>query len=104
MKIASVRLGYWNVNRLQSQKNNKLKDNNFLKEIGQYDVIGLAETKHTGVPHVLDYICYPLSRSNTNNTVSGGLIILIKPLIRPGITFLKSTSEYQMMLLKKILL
>jgi len=101
MKISSVRLGYWNVNRLQSQKKNKLKDNNFLKEIGQYDVIGLAETKHTGVPHILDYLCYPLSRSNTNNTVSGGLIILIKPLIRPGITFLKSTSEYQMMLLKK---
>ena len=101
MKISSVCLGYWNVNRLQSKKNDKLKDNKFVKEIGQYDIIGLAETKHTGVPTILDYRCFPLSRSNTNNTVSGGLIILIKPLIRPGITFLKSTSEYQWLLLKK---
>jgi hypothetical protein len=62
MKMSSVCVGYWNVNILQSKKNDKLKDNKFLKEIGQYDIIGLAETKHTGVSTISDYRCYPVKK------------------------------------------
>ena len=96
MKLTSLRLGFWN--------GEQVEDNTFLKEISDFDIIGLAETKHTKTSYtILDYLCYPISRKKSRNTtcISGGLMILIKPCIKPGVKLLKCTSEYQWLLLDK---
>lgn len=102
MKVTSLRLGFWNVNRIKSKKIDKLEDTAFMKNIENFDILGLGETKHTSstfnIPH---YSCHPISRNSNNGTVSGGLLILIKQSIRKGISFLNSTSEYQWLQLNK---
>ena len=102
MKINSIRIGYWNVNTLQNKKVDKLGDTALLKSIEGFDIIGLAETKHTTYSfNIHNYLCYPLSIKSINDTVSGGMLILINPNVRKGITFLNSTSEYQWLCLNK---
>jgi hypothetical protein len=100
----SIQIGCWNVNQLISKTRNKLNDPLFTTEIEGFDIIGLLETKLPNTITVDKFMVFPFYRptSGKNNTISGGLAILIKQTIRKGVKFIDSPSpNFQWILLKK---
>jgi len=89
----------WNVGGLISKFNNKLQDNLFINEICEFDIVLLTET-HLGYNTPIcigGYKYYPVCRSQSSNgRFYGGLGILLKNKIRPGVKILQNNSkDYQ---------
>lgn len=95
----------WNVGGLSSKTFNKLKDQAFLSEIDNYDIILLTETHISEEHHIIlkGYSYYPVCRGkSSNNRYYGGLGILIRNTIKKGVQLMKNTSsEYQWLQLRK---
>ena len=87
-----LRIGCWNINGLTS----KSTETEFIKSIVGYDILCLQETKcqPNQVLSFENYYCQSIYRPVENNyPVSGGMMLLINPSIREGITIIKNTSS-----------
>lgn len=92
----TVKITTWNVNGLynKSQDYCKLDDSLFVNRILPYDIVGLVET-HSSQDNrinVSDYFCFQNDRpkKSTARKASGGLAVLIKNSIRPGVKIVGS--------------
>jgi exonuclease III len=94
----------WNINGLQSAKNDKLCDEIFINSLNKCDILGLVET-HTSESTPITITGYKAiqvdrPRSRGAKSDSGG--ILIKEMILDGIKTLANTSKhFQWIMLKK---
>lgn len=103
----SIKMCFWNIGGLISKTNDKTADPLFLKEIGKYDLVFLAET-HLGynanVHNIGPFHYHPICRaaSKHNRRHFGGLAILRKTSIKPYVKILKNSNpEYQWVKLEK---
>ena len=90
----------WNVNGIKTKTFNKFEDNDFLRQIKGFDVIGLVETHlRDSIPSPLNkYKIYHYHRLQDVNAKRnfGGITILVKDAISKGVIVLKSrNSNYQ---------
>ena len=90
----------WNVNGIKTKTFNKFEDNDFLRQIKGYDVIGLVEThlRDSTPPPLNKYKIYHYHRLQDANAKRnfGGITILVKDAISKRVTVLKSrNSNYQ---------
>ena len=87
----------WNINQLKSSVYNKSRDKYFLAEISRYDIFGILETKHSKDDFFdfgQDFRSISVPRPKEEKyPVSGGIIILLKNSIKPGIKIIKNTSS-----------
>ena len=87
----SLKITSWNVNGLynQSQGYCKLQDDLFVNSIKSYDIIGLVETHCSEEDRIEfeNYRCYQNNRAKHVNAKksSGGLAVLIRNTIQPGV-------------------
>ena len=92
----SLKVCFWNLGGIITQKRNKLDDPAFVKEIQEYDVIVLAET-HIGYNtklHIEGYNYYPLCREISNNgRYYGGLGIFRKTIIKDHIKIIQGMHK-----------
>lgn len=92
----SINFCYCNIGGLNTHHVNKLNDENFLREIHDYDVIILAET-HVGynttiVTEQFDY--FPVCRNiSTNGRYYGGLAILRKKWLKDHIRIMQTACK-----------
>jgi exonuclease III len=99
----SIAIACWNIDGLHYRLDNtstrysKLKDESILKSLQNHDIICLVET-HCNYTDTIDLDGYstvmnirPKSPKATKH--SGGIAIVIKNTIRPGITFLPITNS-----------
>ena len=104
MKCTSVNIACWNINCLKSKLFDKSNDSVFLKEISSFDIVCLSEIK-CKMEHINfeGYRTHVVQRKTVDKgPVYGGIAILVKRNIKPGIIFLPSTSsEYQWIKLDK---
>ncbi|MEW8548121.1 MAG: endonuclease/exonuclease/phosphatase family protein, partial [Candidatus Thiodiazotropha sp.] len=101
----NVSICVWNIGGLSNKSYNKLQDPQFIRKINYYDIILLTET-HIGNGEKISLSGYSFfsicRRKSSNNRYFGGLGILIKNSIRPGVKLQTNTSsEYQWIALKK---
>ena len=102
---ANISFCVWNVGGLVSKSYNKVNDENFIKEIRDYDIVLLTET-HLGYNsqvNIENFKYFPVCRPQSANTrFYGGLGILIKNSIRQGVKILTNTNkDYQWLKLDK---
>lgn len=102
---ANLSFCVWNVGGLISKSYNKIQDENFIKEIKDYDIVLLTET-HLGYNsqiNIENFKYYPICRSKSSNArFYGGLGILNKNNLRPGVKILMNTNkDYQWLKLDK---
>jgi hypothetical protein len=102
---ANLSFCVWNVGGLISKSYNKIQDENFIKEIKDYDIVLLTEThlgynSHINIENVK---YYPICRSKFSKArFYGGLGILNKNNLRPGVKILMNTNkDYQWLKLDK---
>ena len=98
-KIHNIHLTCWNVNGLRNKglDYNKLHDDNFLKCIEEFDIVGLVET-HSDIDEVLNipgYSAVTASRPKSKKArkSSGGTAVFIKNTISKGVSHVKSPSN-----------
>ena len=96
--LNGLSIGYWNVNGLFRKNENycKMSDPLFLKQIDKLDIIALSET-HCGDDDIVTLDGYNVEMSirpklSKARKHSGGLAILIKANLQPGIKKIKSNA------------
>ena len=98
LKIAS-----WNINGVGGTNQDKLKDKKFIQEVQSHDIIALSEThcaknKYVCLPGYYTYqshISYPGKRA------IGGIALLIRKSIKPGVHIVKDANDYIWLKLEK---
>jgi hypothetical protein len=92
-----IKIGFWNVEGLNVNKDSKLSDPDFLHVIKQHDIIALAET-HIGENDSINVegyksvkLCRPLT--SKINRYFGGIAILYRQQLRPGLKFLEHRNN-----------
>ena len=103
--VHNLKLCFWNIGGIKSKIFDKSKDPNFLSEIKDFDIVFLAET-HVGYEDNIsfpDFRYFPICREKSKNGRHfGGLGILYKPYLKPGIKILPiSNLNYHWIILKK---
>jgi exonuclease III len=94
-----IKVGCWNVQGLLSKDVDKTKEELFTKEIENFDIIGLLETHivegQSNIPSINGYDTKYFNRPKHTRAThgSGGIAILIKPHLRPGIKFIPSPNN-----------
>ena len=99
VNISNVSITYYNINGLHSRTNgvrcNKLNDQEFITNINS-DIVCLAEThcksQNSHEIQFNGYTTFSVCRPNLKKKGSGGLAVLIKKHLRPGIKFEKIIS------------
>jgi hypothetical protein len=92
-----LRVGYWNVEGINTRTGSKLDDPVFVKEIEHYDIVALAET-HASVSGALflnGFKSFEVTRKKhiRARKGSGGIVIFVKNDIRPCVTFHHGSSS-----------
>ena len=98
--LYKLSISYLNINglhsRLHANRINKLHDESLIKRINS-DIICIAEThcshEESHTIAVDGYTVTPICRPKTNNKGSGGLAVLVKKFLRPGVKFEKIVSS-----------
>ena len=101
----NLKFGCWNIHCLKTKLFDKSKDESFISNIDSYDILELLETKMNR-QDVIDFGKYhsvSIFRSEEKNTcISGGIAILVNPLIKKGVSILeRKCSEIQWLKLSK---
>ena len=104
MNRLNIKLCFWNIGGLKSKTPNKLSDPIFLQHIYKHDIILLAET-HVGYGEAVNipgYHYFPICRDQSKNgRYFGGLAILYKNELKPGIKLLPiMNSNFHWFILK----
>ena len=104
MNRLNIKLCFRNIGGLKSKTHNKLSDPIFLQHIFKHDIILLAET-HVGYEEAVNipgYHYFPKCRDQSKNgRYVGGLAILYKNELKPGITFTGLSLKMIFLILKK---
>ena len=91
--LLSLKLGFWNVQKIDSRKNPKLSDEEFLSLLQQNDIIGLGETQTDVEFEVPGYRTFCKSRKKAKKgRKSGGLAFLVKNEIYKGCHIVRGTA------------
>ena len=103
--LSNLSFCVWNVGGLISKIHNKLQDPLFIQTINKYDIIMLTET-HLGYDaqvNLSGYKYFPVCRNiSKNKRHFGGLGLLIRDKIRPGVKILENKSkDFQWLKLEK---
>ena len=93
-----IKMGFWNIEGLNiHSEDSKLNDLDFVNVVKQHDIFALSET-HIGEKDVVSIdgygcmkICRPLNKQV--NRYFGGLVILYKTDLKPGIKFLEHKNN-----------
>ena len=96
-KKRSLHIASWNINGYTYKGFNKFQDRGFIEEIENKDIICLMET-HCALESSISlprfkavHLVRPKSRKT--NKRSGGISVLVKTLLKPGIKFLEHTND-----------
>ena len=93
--MSHLSIASWNVQGLKGVSYNKLDDPDFIQEICKHHVIGLVETHCAPGTNVTvpGYISYQACRHKSDNKAHGGIAILVRNELRPGIKFYHASTN-----------
>ena len=96
-----IKIGTWNINGLGNNAE-KLRDDDFIKLIENFDIFSLVETWHTSKTKIclkgFDSLDVMRTKKCKRGRNSGGIIVFIKNTIRKGVVQLKSKIQDSMWL------
>jgi exonuclease III len=91
-----LRVGYWNVEGINTRTGSKLDDPVFIQQIEQYDIIALAETHAVacGTLFLKGFKAFEVTRRKHKRAKkgSGGIAIFVKDAIRPYVALHHGSS------------
>ncbi len=93
--ISHLSIATWNIQGLKGNTFNKTDDMDFMSKIGKHHIIGLTETHCIPSDNIVipGYHAFQASRPKTKNKAHGGVAIIVKETIRPGVKFFKGESN-----------
>ena len=88
---------HWNIEGFKNAHASKFEDPEFISELSQHDIVGLSEI-HAGKDDILglpEFTTFTSCRSKHINArkYSGGVAILVKNLLKPGIEIKRSSPD-----------
>ena len=88
---------HWNIEGFKNAHASKFEDPEFISELSQHDIVGLSEI-HAGKDDILglpEFTTFTSCRSKHKNArkYSGGVAILVKNFLKPGIEIKRSSPD-----------
>ncbi len=93
--ISHLSLATWNIQGTKSHSQNKLQDKSFRREVSSHHIIGLTETHCVAEDDIgiSGFHAFQKCRPKTKNVAHGGIAVLVKNEIRPGVSWCDGGCE-----------